>query len=429
MSKRPELQIVNGELAGKRFSVTPGGLRLGRSSSNDIHVPDEELSRNHCLFEVQGESGIRVTDLASANGTLLNGKPLGGDPAELKVGDLIEVGQTILRVVGDEPVVKPKPVDLGLNPKTAASIRRRSPLSGILWIVAVLAVLGAIYVTMVAPPLVTQPAVQTVQEEEPRLKELYYEKVEADSEGIFRFELTLSPDGIIRVCVDDVPKADRNIPVKQKPLTEEQRATLNEILSFKTIREIDREYVGSDPEPPSLKSCRLQVVYNNRARSIRVVNTQEPEAFRALREKLEAFTKNELGIWAMQYSRDKLIELARQSLELAVTRWQDRDVQNGNLYASVAAYKEAMFYLETVNPKPDCYEDARTGCEKATAELDQRYADRRFLADRAINLSQWETAQRELIALLELIPDRNDDRHREATSKLVDVEKRLKGGK
>ena len=429
MSKRPELQIVNGALAGKRFSVTSGGLRLGRSSSNDIHVPDEELSRNHCLFEAVGENAIRVTDLASANGTLLNGKPLAGDPVELKVGDLIEVGQTILRVVGDEPVVKPGAVDLGLSPKAETPTRRRSPLSGILWAVAILAALAAIYVTVLAPPIKPQSAVQEIREEEPQLRELFYEKVEADSEGIFRFELTLSPDGIIRVSVDDVPKADRNIPMKQKPLTEAQRATLNEILAFKTIRGIDREYVGSDPEPPALKSYRLQVVYSSRARSIRVVNTQEPDSFRQLREKLEAFAKNELGIWAMQYSRDKLVELAQQSLDLALTRWQDRDVQNGNLFAAVTAYKEAMFYLETVNPKPECYEQARSGCERAIAELDQRYADRRFLANRAINLAQWETAQRELIALLELIPDRNDDRHREATSKLVDVEKRLKGGK
>mgnify|MGYP003323436662 CR=1 FL=1 len=38
-------------------------------------------------------------------------------------------------------------------------------------------------------------------------------------------------------------------------------------------------------------------------------------------------------------------------------------------------------------------------------------------------------AQRELLVLLEMIPDRRDDRNREASTKLVDVEKRMKGGK
>ena len=43
MGTRPELEIVNGELAGRRFKVPDGGLRLGRSSFNDIHIADEEL--------------------------------------------------------------------------------------------------------------------------------------------------------------------------------------------------------------------------------------------------------------------------------------------------------------------------------------------------------------------------------------------------
>ena len=88
-----------------------------------------------------------------------------------------------------------------------------------------------------------------------------------------------------------------------------------------------------------------------------------------------------------------------------------------------------MFYLQTVHPKPEFAAEARRALDAAVAELDRRYRDQRFLADRAINLSQWETAQRELSVLLEMIPDRNDERHREAASKLLDVERRVKGGK
>ena len=90
--KRLELLVENGELAGRRFAVTEMGVRLGRSSSNDIHVPDEELIRNHCLFEQSGESGIRVTDLASANGTCVNGVQLGSEMRELVEGDEITAG-------------------------------------------------------------------------------------------------------------------------------------------------------------------------------------------------------------------------------------------------------------------------------------------------------------------------------------------------
>ena len=159
-----------------------------------------------------------------------------------------------------------------------------------------------------------------------------------------------------------------------------------------------------------------------------IVNTQEPEEFRTIREKLETFSKNELGIHAIQYPRAKLVELAEESIALGKTKWEDRDVQHGNLFAALTAFKEAIFYLETVDPKPDCITDARKGLEDATKELERRYSDQRFLADRAINLGQWEDAQRELQVLLEMVPDRGDDRNREASAKLIDVEKRMKKG-
>lgn len=429
--KRLELLITNGALAGKRFEVKDGGLRLGRSSSNDVHIPDEELSRNHCLFEPVGDEGIRVTDLASANGTFLNGKSLGNDSADLKVGDLVEVGSTVIRVVGEPLAEAPGQVDLGLGasekPKSAAG-RKRSPFANILWAFALLVCGAAIYVVLMVPAEDPEAAPKTLTEEEPKVCEVRYEKVEADADGIFRYEMTLSPDGVLSVSVDDVPKENRHLS-KTERLDEGALAEINEILSLKALREIDREYVGVEPDPPALKSWTLKVVYTTRARTVRIVNTQEPEAFRLIRERLEAFSKNQLGIWALQYSRDKLVQLAEESVELGKAKWADRDVQHGNLFGAVTAFKEAIFYLETVNPKPDCINEARRGLADAQGELDQRYRDQRFLADRAINLGQWETAQRELLVLVEMVPDRNDDRNREASAKLIDVEKRMKGGK
>ena len=428
--KRPELMIMNGTLNGQRFEVKEGGLRLGRSSSNDIHIPDEELSRNHCLFEPVGEDGVRVTDLASANGTLVNGSALGGDPVDLKLGDVIEVGQTVITVVGDQPLPASDGVDLGwrADAKQADPVRRRSPLANVLWIFAVLVMGGAIYLMLMTPQRSEDVAPAAIVEEKPVIREVSYEKVEATSDGIFRYALTVSPEGLIRVALDDT-KENRHPTIPAKPLGEAAQKELNDILPLKALRGFDREYVGLEPDPPALVSWRLKVVYTTAARSVRIVNTQEPEPFRVIREKLEAFSKNELGIHAIQYPRAKLVELAEESVALGKAKWEDRDVQHGNLFAAVAAYKEAIFYLETVDPKPDCIADARQGLEESQKELERRYGDQRFLADRAINLGQWETAQRELSVLLEMIPDRDDARNREASAKLIDVEKRVKGGK
>ena len=428
--KRPELMITNGELAGRRFAVGEGGLRLGRSSSNDIHISDEELSRNHCLFEPVGEAGLRVTDLASANGTYLNGRILEGDPVELKVGDLIGVGATVIRIVGEPEPSAPGQVDLGLGgagrPQTEA--KRRSPLANVLWALAVLVAGAAIYLTLFMPQKETVTAPIPTATADPVLQEATYEKVEADANGIFRYVMSLTAEGVLSVSVDDVPRENRHL-TKHAPLGTNSLAEIREILSWQNVHALDREYAGPEPDPPALNSWTLRAVYTTRARTVSVVNTQEPEAFRVIREKLEAFSKNELGVWALQYSRDKLISLAEESIVLAQSKWSERDVQHGNLFAACTAYQEALFYLETVNPKPDCARTARQGLAEATAELDRRYRDQRFLADRAIKLGQWEDARRELSVLVAMVPNRSDDRNREATAKLLDVEKRMKGGK
>lgn len=432
MAKRLELQLASGGLSGKRFEVKPGGLRLGRSSSNDIHVPDEELSRNHCLFEIVGDYGIRVTDLASANGTYLNGSLLGNEPTELKEGDVIEVGKTVVKVVG-EPKPDAPVVDLGFGDKSESTPidtdrKRRSPVLSILWGFSILLVSAAMYLVLTTSKESTD-STTAITEEVPTLKEVWYEKIEADCKGIFRYELSLNSDGILMVSLDDVPSANRHVN-KSKPLGENALKELSNMIPWDAVKDLDREYAGMEPDPPALTSWTLRLVYSHRVRTITITNTQEPNAFRIIREKLETFSKDELGIWAIQYSREKLIELATEAIALGRTKWEDRDVGYGHLAASIVAYKEANFYLETVEPKPECAAEAREGLARSMAELDSRYREQRFRADRAINLGQWEEARRELLVLMEMIPDRSDDRNREANTKLVDIDKRIqKGGK
>ena len=206
MAKRPEVFIVTGPYAGRSFEVKEGGVRLGRSSSNDVQIPDEELSRNHCLFEPVGEDGLRLTDLASANGTILNGALVGNEPVVLKEGDSIEVGKTTLRVGANfesDPTVCVGRVDLGLGTaakevQDAPPKPRRSPAFLALAGVAVVAVLAAVVVMLKAPSGGEEaPAVRTVAEEPLALREFVYEIVKANQRSIFRYELSLSADGVL----------------------------------------------------------------------------------------------------------------------------------------------------------------------------------------------------------------------------------------
>ena len=458
MAKRPELLITSGPMSGTRFEVGAGGVRLGRSSSNDVLIPDEELSRNHCLFEQSGEAGIRVTDLASANGTFVNGEQLGSDSRELKPGDMIEVGSTAISVVGDEPSPTPlraapvavgAAIDLGLGTAPAAESQGesasrpsakkpgghpRAMLANVLWIVAALVVAAAIAVVLCAPRDSEKPVVSPVVEEKPEKKliSLSYEKIEADAARVFSYRMDVDSAGVLHVAFDDVPGENRHVDKKAK-LSEKAMKRILEVLDRPGFAALDDAYTGSSAEVENaLKSFRIRVVRWNSIKDVLVENTQEPDAFREVRESLEAFSRNELGIWAIQYSKEKLIELSEESAKVGDTKWEDREVEYGNLSASVKAYKDALFYLETVNPKPESFATVKERLARSEAELKQRYEDQRFLVDKAINLGDWEVAQTELKILCELVPERDDPRHAEANARLVDVENRMKkarGGK
>jgi hypothetical protein len=436
--KRLELLVETSDLAGKRFSVGPAGLRLGRSSSSDIHVADEELSRNHCLFEISGETGIRITDLASANGTCVNGVQLGSETLELKAGDVITAGSLLIRVVGDEPPSS-KPVDLGLGAAQTGDAgkdeepgeKKRSPLMNAIWIgVAALLVLATYMVLTGVGESQDLASVSRSSNAEAsdHVVEMRYEKVSAGSESIFRYFMSLAPDGTLRVVIDDVPGENRHND-RSKRLDEKARKLIDDILLDPGLLAMERQYVGPEGDPPQLHSWTLDVIYADSIRSFSIVNTQEPDAFRRIREKLEAFAKNEFGIWAIQRSSADLIKSAAEIAEAGRMKWEERDVEHGNVDAAIRAYREALVYLDTVNPKPPEYDGYREALEAAEKEQESRYREQRFRADRALNLSDWETAKAELQILCQMVPDRNDDRNREALAKLNDVEKRIRGGK
>lgn len=474
MAKRPQIIILNGDMAGKRFDVPAGGLRLGRSSSNDIHVPDEELSRNHCLFEQDGLDGIRVIDLASANGTFVNGDALGADARVLSVGDVIEAGQTALKIVEEgapDALATPprqqqppqpqqhspdgrdrggggaspfsKTVDLGLDggargadivaDATPPEATKRNIRVNILWGVVALLVASAIALMILMPSpdddaSVVTPGGRRLAEEAkaaPAVTELRYEKINADSSHIFRFFLNIDAAGVMSVVCDDVPGEMRHVE-KKKQLTPEEMERVSRIFASDGWRELDRSYAGSSSlDENRLESYRICAMGSGGLKEVSVENTIEPPAFRVVREALEAFSRNELGIWVLQYSREELLKLVKASEDLGDLKWADRDVQYGNTAAAVAAYREACFYLETLEPKPGDFRALHEKLENAEAELESRYKEQRFLADRAINLGDWAKAKEELTILLQIVTDQEDPRHTEAKAKLVDVEKRL----
>ena len=426
----PEILVAQGPLKGRRFTVEATGLRLGRSSTCEISIPDPSLSRNHCLFEVR-DGQLWVTDLASANGTLVNGEPLGADSKTLQPGDRVAAGETVLAFVEPGEDLPPEQqtapqIDLGFRKQEESAGGKAAPMRLVLWIVAAVAVAGAAALIIATPTEPSDaPAPTELPDAAPVLQGFTFEKVEATADGIYRYALAYGADGTLAVEIDDVPKENRHVR-KTALLSAEAQTNLAKIFASEDLYQLEREYTGVPLQANTLKSFSLHVLRGSRVFDVTIENAQEPPAFREARERLETFSKNELGIWAIQFSAEKLVEMSAESRRAADAKWEERDVQHGNLAAALAAYDEAVFYLDTVNPKPADYGELVSKRQQTANELDKRYRDQRFLADRAINLQDWTTAQRELRILCELVPDTKDPRHAEASAKLLDVESRMK---
>ena len=77
---------------GDTFHLVEGENRVGRSASNEIHIPAEKLSRHHARLLLAGDN-LEVIDLGSTNGTFVNDARLEkNQPTPLKPGDDIRFG-------------------------------------------------------------------------------------------------------------------------------------------------------------------------------------------------------------------------------------------------------------------------------------------------------------------------------------------------
>ncbi|HLL55189.1 MAG TPA: FHA domain-containing protein, partial [Myxococcaceae bacterium] len=85
----------------KRFN----GVRLvvGRTSSCNVHLSDNSVSRRH-LELVQGGNSVLLRDLGSGNGTKVNGERV--NERVLKHEDVIEIGQTKLQYVDEAEAIR-----------------------------------------------------------------------------------------------------------------------------------------------------------------------------------------------------------------------------------------------------------------------------------------------------------------------------------
>lgn len=94
--------LITGQSIGRKFRLRSGQILFaGRSSSTDIFLDENLVSRRHAKFAWVTDE-VKVQDLGSTNGTFVNGRKVLS--ATLKSGDKVQIGQTLMKVYfSDDP--------------------------------------------------------------------------------------------------------------------------------------------------------------------------------------------------------------------------------------------------------------------------------------------------------------------------------------
>ena len=89
------LVCTEGPRKGDEFLVKDG-ITLGRSRA-DLPLRDTKASNPHARIYSDNKGLLRIEDLKSSNGTLVNGTKI-TEPTALRPGDRISIGKTSLSV-------------------------------------------------------------------------------------------------------------------------------------------------------------------------------------------------------------------------------------------------------------------------------------------------------------------------------------------
>ena len=104
-----ELIVEIPGMPARRAVIPAAGLSIGRLPPCDLVLPAADVSRQHCRFSVV-DGVLRLTDLNSTNGTLVDGARITGS-VRLAPGMVVQVGGC--RMTYElRPVVEEMPVDL-----------------------------------------------------------------------------------------------------------------------------------------------------------------------------------------------------------------------------------------------------------------------------------------------------------------------------
>lgn len=103
--------VISGPEVSETVDLVQGVIILGRQAGVEIQLNDAMVSRRHAQVECQPQA-CQITDLGSANGTVVNGQSLAANtPLTLEPNAKIQIGpfELLFEQIAVEPPPEPKP--------------------------------------------------------------------------------------------------------------------------------------------------------------------------------------------------------------------------------------------------------------------------------------------------------------------------------
>jgi len=102
------VEIANREgIRIQRAVLDDSGLSIGRAWNSDVIVQDRFVDADHLGLSLNEEQQILVTDFSTTNGSRLAGKHLNGTANAYRLGDVLTIGDTRLKIFDAHETVAP----------------------------------------------------------------------------------------------------------------------------------------------------------------------------------------------------------------------------------------------------------------------------------------------------------------------------------
>src|SRR5580704_5312985 len=96
-----KLRVVKGPFSGRTIRLQQGKLLIGREKDCQLRLDSDSVSRHHCVLLLD-EYALRIRDLGSKNGTMVNGARIGSESI-LQHDDTVSIDQLTFEIDLGQP--------------------------------------------------------------------------------------------------------------------------------------------------------------------------------------------------------------------------------------------------------------------------------------------------------------------------------------